>query len=243
MRIAKRFRIGYLEEYLAKSRLHIETKTLSQPVEFHQEILQTVKKHYGHVPARWLYAYAHGYLTEHLMPYLQGIHADGWASQRASVFLRGDWRHYQYLFLEGTSPRKACPMSLRIAVGDHMLHETITKEAAFCIRERLWGNDLPSNESGIVEVDIYADSSFAPQAFGVNDDTRTLAYQVRRLSLVDGQGGELVLYSDRKARLFRLVLPVLVLWKSLLINHDIPYTELGRDLRRLRSSRKRFLLG
>ena len=33
MRVAKRFRIGYLSEYLANSRLHIQTKTLSQRAE------------------------------------------------------------------------------------------------------------------------------------------------------------------------------------------------------------------
>jgi glycosyltransferase involved in cell wall biosynthesis len=91
MRVAKRFRIGYLDEYLAHSRLHVETKTLSQRVEFHEEILQTVKKHYGRVPVRWLYAYAHVWLTEQFMPHIQGVHADGWASQRASVLLHSDW--------------------------------------------------------------------------------------------------------------------------------------------------------
>jgi glycosyltransferase involved in cell wall biosynthesis len=243
MRIAKRFRIGYLDDYLANSRLHIETKTLSQRVEFHQEILQTVKRHYGPVPARWIYAYAYGYLTEHLMPYIQGIHADSWASQRASVFLRGDWGRYRYLFLEGRSSMYACPMSLRIAVGDQVLHEAIIDEAAFCIKKPLWRNSGPSHESGIVELNIDADSAFAPQAFGINDDTRTLSYRVRKLSLVDGQGGELVLYSDRKAWLFRLALPVLVLWKSLCINHSIPYAELGRDIRQLRSALRRSFAG
>ena len=34
MRVAKRFRIGQLSEYLANSRLHIETKTLSQRLSF-----------------------------------------------------------------------------------------------------------------------------------------------------------------------------------------------------------------
>jgi glycosyltransferase involved in cell wall biosynthesis len=236
MRVAKRFRISYLDDYLANSRLHFETKTLSQRVEFHQEILETVRKHYGHVPERWIYAYVHGYLNEKLMPHIQGFHADGWASQRASVFLRGDWRHYQYLVLEGASSMYTCPLSLQIAMDDQVMDEVIIDETAFCIKRPLWGNHIPTNESGIVEMNIYADSFFTPQAFGVKDDTRTLSYRVRKLSLVDGHGGELVLYSERKAWLFRLALPMLVLWKSLLINHDIPYEELGRDIRQLRSS-------
>jgi glycosyltransferase involved in cell wall biosynthesis len=243
MRIAKRFRIGYLDEYLAHSRLHVETKTLSQRVEFHEEILQTVKKHYGRVPVRWIYAYAHVWLTEQFMPHLQGVHADGWASQRASVLLHNEWRRYQYLFLEGHASRHVRPMALRIVMGDRVLHDAIIDGAAFCIKEPLWRNDAAADTSGIVEVEIYADRSFAPQAFGINDDTRTLAYHVKELSLLDEHGGELVLYSGGKVWLFQLLLPLLVFWKSLTINHDIPCQELWRDLRRLTSALKRLLVG
>jgi len=243
MRVAKRFRIDHLDEYLAHSRLHLETKTLSQRVEFHEEILQTVKKHHGRVPTRWIYAYAHAYLNKQLMPHLQGIHADGWASQRASVLLYRDWRRYQYLFLEGYSSIYARLMALRIGIGDRVLHEAIIEDATFCIKEQIWRNDVPANGSGIIEVVIHADSSFAPQAFGISDDTRTLSYRVKKLSLVDEGGGELVLYSGRKAWLFWLALPLLVFWKSLLVNHGIPYTALGRDLRWLRSALKGSLLG
>jgi glycosyltransferase involved in cell wall biosynthesis len=242
MRVAKRFRIGYLDEYLAHSRLHVETKTLSQRVEFHEEILQTVKKHYGRVPVRWLYAYAHVWLTEQFMPHIQGVHADGWASQRASVLLHSDWRRYQYLFLEGNSSRYVRPMALRIVMGDRVLHDAIIDEAAFCIKEPLWRKDAAANKSGIVEVDIYADHSFAPQAFGINDDTRTLSYHVKELSLLDEQGGELVLYSGRKVWLFQVLLPLLVFWKSLTINHGIPFQELWKDIRRLTGALKRFLV-
>jgi glycosyltransferase involved in cell wall biosynthesis len=238
IRVAKRFRIGYLGEYLAHSRLHLETKTLSQGVEFHEEILQTVKKHYGHVPVRWIYAYAYVCLNAQIIPHIRGIHADGWASQRASVVLRPDWRRYQYLYMEGTSIPFARPLGLRIAIGDEVLHEATIDEAAFSIKEQLWRNDGQANKSDIIEVEIRADSSFAPQSHGINNDTRTLSYRVKKLSLLDGLGGELVLYSGRKAWLLQVALPLLVLWKSLLINHSIPYEELGKDFRWLRGSLK-----
>jgi glycosyltransferase involved in cell wall biosynthesis len=238
MRLAKRFRIGYLSDYLANSRLHIETKTLSQRVKFHQEILHTVKRHYGRVPMRWIYAYVHGYLSEKLMPFVQGIHPDGWASQHASAFLQGDWRHYSYLLLEGQSSIYTLPMVLRIAVGDQVLHEAYIEKTAFSIKQPfVWtGTVLPA--SGLVEVRFDADRAFAPHTFGINDDTRKLSYHILKLALSDGQGGELVLYSERRARLFHLALPALVLRKSLLTNRRVPYQELARDLRRLTQALK-----
>jgi glycosyltransferase involved in cell wall biosynthesis len=233
IRVVKRFRIGYLGEYLANSRLHIETKTLSQRVRFHREILRTVKKHYDFVPARWLYAYANSYLSEKFLPHLHGIHADGWASQHASVFLRRNWGHYRYLALEGESFQHLCPMSLQIMMGDRVLHNTIIKQPVFHIKESLWQDSIPTNDGEIVEVSVYADTSFSPRDLGI-DDTRALSYRVHHLALVDEQGDEFVLYSERREWLLRMALSLLVLWKSLLINHAIPYKELATDLGQLR---------
>jgi hypothetical protein len=123
-------------------------------------------------------------------------------------------------------------MLLRIIMGDRVLHETIIKQPVFHIKEALWEDSIPANDGEIVEVSIYADTSYSPQDFGI-DDTRALSYQVRHLALVDEQGDEFVLYSERREWLLRMALSLLVVWKSLLINHAIPYRELGTDLRRL----------
>lgn len=243
MRVAKRFQIGYLNEYLANSRLHMDTKTLSKRVEVHEEILQTVKNHYGQVPARWIYAYAHVYLTEKLMPNIQGIYGDGWASQRVRVFLRDDWRRYPYLSLQGASSVYASPLPLRIAVGDQVLHEAIIEGGEFSLREQIWRNDVLLDRLDTVEATLYADKSFIPQMLGMNDDTRPLSYRVRRLALLDERGRELVLYSDRIPWLLAIALPALFLWKSLLINHCIPYEELWKHGRRLWNYLKRSLSG
>lgn len=66
IRVGKRFSVGYIPEYLAASRIHSETKTLSKRVEFHEEIVRTVKRHYGHVPVRWIAAWAHAWLERYL---------------------------------------------------------------------------------------------------------------------------------------------------------------------------------
>ena len=66
IRIGKRYAIGYLPEYLARSRLHPENKTIFQRIQVHQEILDTVRRHYGRVPARWIAAYSHALLERYL---------------------------------------------------------------------------------------------------------------------------------------------------------------------------------
>jgi glycosyltransferase involved in cell wall biosynthesis len=66
IRVAKRYSVGYIPEYLAASRLYPEGKTLSKRFEAHEEIVETVRRHYGHVPARWIAAYAHAFLERYL---------------------------------------------------------------------------------------------------------------------------------------------------------------------------------
>ncbi len=63
IRIAKQYgTLWYIPDYLANSRLHMETKTMSKRLEAHAEILNVVRTHYGNVPLSWLYAYAHVYM-------------------------------------------------------------------------------------------------------------------------------------------------------------------------------------
>lgn len=66
IRVGKRYAVGYIPEYLATSKLHSEGKTLGKRVDFHEEIVCTVQRHYGHVPVRWIAAYAHAYLERYL---------------------------------------------------------------------------------------------------------------------------------------------------------------------------------
>jgi glycosyltransferase involved in cell wall biosynthesis len=65
IRVAKQYRtLGYLNEYLANSRVYPETKTLSKRFEAHAEILNVIRTHYGegNIPSTWIYAYAHHYM-------------------------------------------------------------------------------------------------------------------------------------------------------------------------------------
>jgi glycosyltransferase involved in cell wall biosynthesis len=233
MRIAKRFLIGYLDEYLANSRLHTDTKTLSKRVEVHQETLQVVKKHRGQVPVRWINAYAHVLLTEKLMGKTQGIYEDGWASPHVKFSLPRDWKRYAYLSLQGICSVHARPLPLQVALGNQVLHRAVIEAGEFSLTVRLWQNDVLAEPLDTSEVRLYAEKSFIPHLLGTNEDTRTLSYRVTKLSLVDTRGCKLSLFSGRKHWLFAMALPVLSLEKSLVINHRLSYKELWQTTRTL----------
>lgn len=61
-RAGMRFR--HLAQVLAGSRMYPETKTQKLRVRVHAEINSMLKKHLGHVPARWIVNYAHAVVDE-----------------------------------------------------------------------------------------------------------------------------------------------------------------------------------
>ncbi|MCC6501670.1 MAG: glycosyltransferase [Deltaproteobacteria bacterium] len=57
LRVSRKKKVGFLDEYLANTRLYADTKTMSKRFEVHREIVYMLKRHHGYVPNSWLYAY------------------------------------------------------------------------------------------------------------------------------------------------------------------------------------------
>jgi hypothetical protein len=233
MRIAKRFRIAYLDKYLANSRLYLDTKTLSKRVEVHQETLQVVKRHYGRVPMRWINAYAHVYLTEKLLGKMQGVYEDGWASPRVKVALPPDWRREAYLSLQGICSVHAHPLPLQVSSDNRVLHRTVIEGREFALKACLGQNGGPSQSMEASEVKLSAEKSFIPHLINTKGDTRPLAYRIKKLSLVNAHGRERILYAGRTRCLFTMALPVISLAKSIDINYRLYARELWQAARSL----------
>jgi glycosyltransferase involved in cell wall biosynthesis len=233
MRIAKRFRIGHLNKYLANTRLHLDTKTLSKRVEVHQETLQVVKRHYGQVPIRWINAYSHAYLTEKLLGNIQGVYEDGWASPRVRFTLPPDWPRQAYLSVQGSCSVHAYPLPLQVSACDQVRHRVVIEEGEFDLRAWVGQNGAAFPWVETSEVKLYAEKSFTPHLIDTRGDTRTLSYRIKRLSLIDTQGRERILYAGRIQWFFAIALPLISLVKSLVVNHRLYGKELWRTARNL----------
>ncbi len=58
MRIARLYPVYKVDDYLATSRMYMDNKTLANRRRVYQEILSSVKAHYGYVPFQWVNGYA-----------------------------------------------------------------------------------------------------------------------------------------------------------------------------------------
>lgn len=68
IRIAKKYTLAYVPQYLAKSRLHEECKTIKFRLRTHKEVLDMLHRHYGFVPPSLLGAYIREVLTSYGTP-------------------------------------------------------------------------------------------------------------------------------------------------------------------------------
>ncbi|MEE9543271.1 MAG: hypothetical protein V3V95_05765, partial [Thermodesulfobacteriota bacterium] len=71
-RIAQNFKIKYFPEFLSTYRLHPESKTMSQAMDFHKEEMETFKRYFGKAPANWVYGYVRFKVAANY-PFLQRI--------------------------------------------------------------------------------------------------------------------------------------------------------------------------
>jgi glycosyltransferase involved in cell wall biosynthesis len=70
IRVAKKFKVEYLEEFLSTYRLHDDCKTISQKMAVDKEEMEVFKDHFGKAPANWLYGYIYA-LTNERFPFLK----------------------------------------------------------------------------------------------------------------------------------------------------------------------------
>ena len=56
IRVSKKYKFGFIDKYLANTRLHEGAKTISQKQEFSKELVKINKKHFGDVNDEWILA-------------------------------------------------------------------------------------------------------------------------------------------------------------------------------------------
>jgi glycosyltransferase involved in cell wall biosynthesis len=96
LRISQKMRVGFLDAYLANTRLYVGTKTMSSKKEVISEITGVLKKMNGRVPYPWVYGYAYENLDGRL-----GLKNTG----KAFRFLWALFFIYKTIELNGEFPR------------------------------------------------------------------------------------------------------------------------------------------
>jgi hypothetical protein len=109
-----------------------------------------------------------------------------------------------------------------------VLLRAVIDEREFAFKAWLGQNGAAAQAVEAPEVKLTAERSFVPPLMDTGSATRTLSYRIKRLSLVDSQGRESVLFALRMRWLFTVTLPLISLVKSLHVNQHLHVRELWR---------------
>jgi GT2 family glycosyltransferase len=195
MRIAKKFKVGYLREYLANARTHAESKTQTGTVRALREIMGTVDRHYASVPLPWIRGYARA-CADARHPYSRGvvgIYSDGWASDHVTVLSE---QLSTAVGMEISGVLDQGPATITVRRRSEVLRaERIENRGRFSL-----GVVLPRVPAGPEppEVEILCDTF----ARGERGDTRRLAYRSVSIALTGADGRVRRLAGGRNEVLF-----------------------------------------
>jgi glycosyltransferase involved in cell wall biosynthesis len=127
---------------------------------------------------------------------IEGVYRDGWAARKVCLYLPY-LPEMKALKIEGLSNHLSYPVALRMTIDGRQVQElTITNSGKFTFV----GDLIPSGGamSG-VQIEVIAGKDFAPMAIDKRLDTRRLAYQIEKLSLICTDGIEIPLYTPSGA--------------------------------------------
>ena len=231
MRVGKRFRVGYMPELLATSRLHGSAKTFAKRRELHQEIISTIQRHYSLVPLRTIYLYTYVTLMEKLMPNVQGLYPNSWATSHVTIFLRGNLAPSSSLRIEGYISKMKQPLTLQLTGGGKTVERQVPAPGAFSIWKELCADDEVQIDSKEMSGDC--DRCATGHSYSLSPEERPFsyrlargcAYAIRKLTIVDGAGRQKVLFSKRVTFIFFVVLPILIIRNTFLINRCLSFRE------------------
>lgn len=234
MRIGKRFRIAYMPELLATSRFHGAAKTFVKTRELHEEIISTVQRHYALVPLRTIYLYTYVTLMQKLMPNVQGLYPNGWATSHVTIFLRNNQAKSFALLVNGYIRSKNHPLTFKLTAGEKSVEKQVVSQGRFILREQFFAADeaLIDTEETAGRDRQYAEvepSSSQSRPFS-HRLTRGCGYTIRRLVIIDDAGCHKVLFAKRVTFISLLALPFLIVRNTLRINGRLCIREQVKSL-------------
>lgn len=239
MRVGKRFRVGCMPQLLATTRVHGAAKTVAKKQEAHQEIVSIVQRHYSLVPLRAIYLYTYVTLMEKLMPNVQGLYPNGWATSHVTIFLRGYQSSSVFLHVKGHIRNKNQPLTLRIMAGGKTVERQIPAGEDFLLSEIVTAHDEIQIDSK--EMSRRCDPCATRHVYAPSPEERHFSYHlargcmytIRTLTIIDETHREKSLYSMRARVMFFLALPVFIISNTLRFNRCLLVREQFKALFRL----------
>jgi glycosyltransferase involved in cell wall biosynthesis len=127
---------------------------------------------------------------------IEGVYRDGWAVRKVRLYLPY-LPEMKALKIEGFSNHLSYPQSLRMKVDGRQVQElSITNPGRFTFAGDLLQPRRPMAE---VQIELIAGKEFIPSEIEKTLDTRRLAYQIEKLSLMCAHGPEIPLYRPPRA--------------------------------------------
>jgi glycosyltransferase involved in cell wall biosynthesis len=123
---------------------------------------------------------------------IEGIYRDGWAVRRVHLYLPY-LSEMKALKIDGFSNHLTYPLTLRMKVNRRQVGEmSITSPGKFTfvgelVRSRRQVSDM--------QIEVIAGADFTPTAIARSLDTRRLAYQIEKLSVICAHGPDIPLYT------------------------------------------------
>jgi GT2 family glycosyltransferase len=228
LRAIRKFRFGYLPEFLSNNRWQMNSKSLSRPAAARREVLSILKKHFGAAPLSWIYNYSSVFTTQTLMPDIRGVYPDGWCGLRLSVFIRD--AHATAISLSGEIPAGGNDTTLDMAIDSDKVDCIQLNPGTFSIIKPITRHSPAS----AVEVTFTSDSGVSPNLASTTTllsrrVTEKRVFRLNTLALIHRDGKKRILYSRPRAWLALLLLPAVCLWTCIRVNHSIPTGELMRS--------------
>lgn len=198
IRLSARFEVGFVDAWLATSRMYEQNKTLGERDGVYREILQVVQRHFGQVPHSWTLGYAlyrcrrvidkffwflparvQRFVFSRLIGHDQRKtaappYADGWAGSRTRIVVQPDPEGM--VVIEGESPfwPYRAPLEIRVCWEQRQIEVVrIERRGPFRIECRLPGRRIVP-----VVLELEASRTFVPAVFGANDDQRPLSFRL-----------------------------------------------------------------
>jgi len=190
IRIAKKYSLRFINDYLANSRLHPDAKTMASALDRGlPEILDISNKHFGTVSNNWLYHFLTHY--NEIGPYwylnlfknfdvfknspkiiTTNRYEDFWTGPSLQINIEIDQRNpLEALLIKGEN---IIFHNLELSV--YLNNEFINK---YTVKEKDFELEIPLSSSQSSIIEIKCSHQFTPSNLGINVDSRSLSYIAR----------------------------------------------------------------